>query len=1831
MRLIPGRTKVRIEIFKGVSLWDILVVFLGAALVVLFAISSLPWKLGICIAIAFITFFLVLKLDEEPNYMFILRILKYLVLPRRFDRVYDDEMLKDKKSGKLREDLLKSYRQDGAAEASGRVDQSFVRSGDGDPENNDTAGNIDTAAEDEGRDDIDFEALERFADDIATDNDQDNTDVILDDVTAELAAQLGSDEGDTEEAEGEGRTGESEEGSEEEGSEEEGSEEEESEEGYEEEESVEEGFGDGEFTEKTASDDVTEDTNAETHEDETDDHEGIAADSDGLHNAEPERIAEDNPDIEAVDNAGNTAGSANDNVEADGTDSLHNEDAENDVDPSNSRKKDRKRKRQERTQKKKEKKKPDTYDKTPDQLKSEKELRKEKKRELKALIKEENRILKSKTATEEEKNAVWAARAERSALKKKEKEDAKYANGQGEFMDNLVAFTDIKDDFIEFGGKYYATVIEIDPIEFRFFSRHRRNNSIENGLGKTLRSIQEGNYANIVKIERPIKYDEYMDKEYDRLDQLRVSYESGMISEVELQSRVEVLYDRINELSTMCFDKKVITAFYYLVLFEEDRERLLLQTANALNNMEKGEMVARRLGTKDIAVFLKYTNQLDFDERDIDNIAPEDYAQWAMPENVRIRVRDTIVSNVITHTWRVTGYPTLVGDAFLAGVMSIPGTKVVLKCTPIDRNKSITSIDRSLQELRSQYQSTNIDSKIIELTEHIQSLSGLLSTLQSDNETMMDVNIYVTAYDIAASRMDPSVEPPEKSSLPIVGEMHKIVRQLWGEENIRITRMDFDQLNGFIGSQVSNYDPLKKLSRGMPSNSVAACFPWIYSHISDESGFKLGSAEGVPVFVDFFRRDDERINSNMVIIGKSGSGKSYATKSLLANLAADDAKIFILDPENEYQELANNLHGKIINVGNAQYGRLNPFHIITALDDDDDDSGSAVTGSFATHLQFLEEFFKQILPDCEKDALEYLNSLVERMYTNHGIYADTDLSAFAPEDYPIFDDLYDEVLAEFERTENEYLRTMLRTLINYIAKFSTGGRNANIWNGPSTITTDENFTVFNFQSMLSNRNTTIANAQMLLVLKYIDNEIIKNRDYNTKYNLNRKIVVVIDEAHVFIDDKFPIALDFMFQLAKRIRKYNGMQIVITQNIKDFVGSEELARKSTAIINACQYSFIFALAPNDMHDLCKLYEKAGGINENEQEQIMQAPRGQAFTVLSASSRSTFQVEVPPAMVDMFQQKEYISHYFIGQQGHHNWESYVADSRAAHDSAVEANRASEEKVRRNAPKKSAVTFNILSEDEFLEKTADISADTFDTPVTPDEEVSGLGDLDLFDADISDEDFDAMIARKAAERKAAGSEAFKEEETDAVNNAVKDGAADTEKDDTDITSSLAETAPTSSSPATRVIGETVVRDGVVMQAANQGMGAENASAASAGGTVSGNTYISGAPQGRATASPAADIPYNSSDLEMDIMRREIAIERSRLEAEKLETQRKTLELERAAIEADRSAGMSEAVLKLGEMLQLMQQQIMLQQSALGMGAAGMVPAAGAGIAVGAAGAAAMPNLSPAAGVAGSAGAASAAGIAAAAGALAGAGIAAQTQSALPSSDAFGAAEDGRYSGGAGSDDSFDMSGSAGPDDRYDPMDTTGSEGDDDSYDSYDTSGMSGSADDSDYSDASDMFADFGLSEDSDAEDEDLNIPDDTFDDDEDDEDDEDDLLEDSLDIPDLSEAVDIEDEDEEDEDDELDFDLDDEDGLDLPEEDEFEKFLFGDDDDDDDDDEDDDDSGLSFNIFDMFEQEADYIEHYNPMDDFMDGDEEVLEITIEQLIDFNKNRHKNKSNAG
>ncbi|KMW09492.1 VirB4 family type IV secretion system protein [Enterocloster citroniae] len=796
---------------------------------------------------------------------------------------------------------------------------------------------------------------------------------------------------------------------------------------------------------------------------------------------------------------------------------------------------------------------------------------------------------------------------------------------------DITPFTGIDGSFIEYGGEYYGIVVSIPDIEFKFYTEARQNQMIDHVFGSVLRTISGSESASLIKIDRPILYDSYLAAEDRKLAELREAYINGLLNEEELTTRVGIIQDRKEQIRFLNDRDKVYAPFYYLAFFHKDKEMLLSQARNMVNTMSVDNWNCKILSEKELVVFLKYNYTLFFDEREVYQLTKDQYMDWILPKQIKINSRTVQYDNIVTHNFRVTDYPTLVGNAWGANLFSRPDTKVVMKMQMVDQYKGIRQIDRAIDELREQSNSTGKTSKLMELQTHVDTLIEVLAMLQSDNETLLDVNIFVTAYDYELSEQ--LVKPGKKKATNSIASMKKQIKRSLSEENFKSSDNYMQQFEAYVSTQVSGCDAYKHYSRGIHSTSVAAVFPFVNKNICDPNGVCIGKNRGKPVFIDFFVRDKERVNSNMVVIGKSGSGKSYATKTILANLAADNSKVFILDPENEYYGLAKNMNGKVIDVGSATQGRLNPFHIITSLSDDEEETDTINT-SFSTHLQFLEEFYRQILPGIESDALEYLNNITVRMYDAKGIDAETDLSKLSAEDYPIFDDLYDKILNDYQMSSSEYGKENLRVLLNYISKFATGGRNSLLWNGPSSISTDENFIVFNFQSLLANKNNTIANAQMLLVLKWLDNEVIKNRDYNIRYGASRKIIVVIDEAHVFIDSKFPIALDFMYQLAKRIRKYNGMQIIITQNIADFVGTEELVRKSSAIINACQYSFIFSLAPNDMHDLCKLYEKAGAINESEQEEIVNNGRGHAFVVTSPSNRTGIEIVASKDMEQLF---------------------------------------------------------------------------------------------------------------------------------------------------------------------------------------------------------------------------------------------------------------------------------------------------------------------------------------------------------------------------------------------------------------------------------------------------------------------------------------------------------------------------------------------------------------------------------------------------------------------
>lgn len=822
------------------------------------------------------------------------------------------------------------------------------------------------------------------------------------------------------------------------------------------------------------------------------------------------------------------------------------------------------------------------------------------------------------------------------AQKKKFSVDSK--KGKKGDISEMIPFEDIyQDRFINFGS-YYGQVIEITPVLFGLLTEYTQDNVIES-FANALRRLSPDQTCSIIKLNLAMVLDNYIyneNKKYELL--LEMQYEH-QVTDKEVEARSPVFEERVSFMENLNRKDKVYKDHFYVVVYDKDKD-LLENTVNGMINALASSLApvsSKRLYGTDLTVFLKANYGREFDQRDLESLPFSQYMDWAKPKKVQFKAAKYLIDDNAFRTYAITDYPLNVGNAWGADIFLLDRTKVVMKFNQVPKYNAERSIDKAIMDMESKLYKTGRSSSQIELQTHVDTLRNLLVSLKNNNQQLYDVNTFITCED--AAKRD--------------------VKAMLKQSGFKFSEMFARQQDAFISSNISRRDNIKSYRRGIPTSTLAAVFPFISSALQDESGIYIGDNE-YPVFVDFFKRDSVRVNSNMMVIGKSGSGKSYATKTLLANLAADNCKIFILDPEKEYALLTESLGGKYIDVGSSLHGILNPFHVISSLDEgeeeqQDDDEGEidletfqvkkkkkkvqVVNDSYSQHLQFLEQFFRSILEGISSDAFELLNSLIVDTYKKKGIDENTYIPALKPADFPIFDDLYALILDRIKTCKDDFTLRNLMTIETYIKKFATGGRNSKLWNGPTSIETNENFVCFNFQSLIANNNALLTNAQMLLVFRYLNNEIINNKDFNAKYHKgdkknNRKIIVAVDEAHVFINPRYPIALDFMAQMAKRIRKYSGMQIVITQNIADFVGSEEIQRQSTAVINACQYSLIFALAPNDINDLVELYKKSGGINEEEQNAIVTASLGQAFLITGPTNRTMIQVVAQDYIRAMF---------------------------------------------------------------------------------------------------------------------------------------------------------------------------------------------------------------------------------------------------------------------------------------------------------------------------------------------------------------------------------------------------------------------------------------------------------------------------------------------------------------------------------------------------------------------------------------------------------------------
>lgn len=397
-------------------------------------------------------------------------------------------------------------------------------------------------------------------------------------------------------------------------------------------------------------------------------------------------------------------------------------------------------------------------------------------------------------------------------------------------------------------------------------------------------------------------------------------------------------------------------------------------------------------------------------------------------------------------------------------------------------------------------------------------------------------------------------------------------------------------------------DLTEYFKRNILTSSFTGGFLFNTNTFIDKEGYCFGiNQNGGIIIFNIWKKDYDRTNSNMVIVGSSGSGKSLATKHIIYN-ELPRTKLLIIDPEAEYTYLAKNLKGKIIECGGSNSGyTLNPLQVRINKDDEEN------LNALAIHFQFLHTFFEILFPSLTDIEFSILDRVLEELYLKFNITTNTDISRLENTEFPLLEDLY-YLLENKNKVEYKSEYEKLLSLIRPIAI----GQASSLWNGYTDITVDTGLTIFNTKNM-QEFQIQYKRAQYYNIMSYAWEIISKNKD---EFDC-----LIADECHVLVDPNIPQTLEYVRNISKRARKYNSSIIVITQSIEDFL-NEKIKLYGQSLLANSTYKLFFKMDGQDLRDVVKVFS----LSKKEEELIYNAKRGECL--LSAGNRKIFvNVKVP----------------------------------------------------------------------------------------------------------------------------------------------------------------------------------------------------------------------------------------------------------------------------------------------------------------------------------------------------------------------------------------------------------------------------------------------------------------------------------------------------------------------------------------------------------------------------------------------------------------------------
>ena len=553
------------------------------------------------------------------------------------------------------------------------------------------------------------------------------------------------------------------------------------------------------------------------------------------------------------------------------------------------------------------------------------------------------------------------------------------------------------------------------------------------------------------------------------------------------------------------------------------------------------------------------------------------------PGVVKFEVDHYIFGNTYRCVWVLREYPASTeSQAILRHLGEKSGVTLRIYCRQVSPGEEDRIIDNANKKNKLDGSDPNKLRQAVEAESNLRDVAELVHKMHREHEPLLHCAVYL---EMTAD----SMEYLRQLQTDVLTELVRC--------KLNVDKLLLRQKQGFYCASPVGYNALgREFERVLPAGSVANLYPFNYSGKTDPNGFYIGKDKyGSNIVVDFDRRDSDKTSANILILGNSGQGKSYLMKLLICNLLEAGKSVISLDAEHELEELCGNLNGCFVDLM-AGERRINVLEVRCWNEDTEADESAPEafrkSTLLARHISFLKDFFRAY-KDFSDPQLDTIEIMLSALYKKWGISEETDFRRLTPEDYPILSDLYALINNELVNYRNGslYTRELLQEVLLGLHSLCVGA-DAPFFNGHTNIS-DDRFLVFGVGGVLTAAKS-LRNALLFNVLAYMSDRLL------TAGNM----VAALDELYLWLSN--PIAIEYIRNCLKRVRKRDSALIMASQNLEDF--DQEGVREMTKPLFAIPpHQFLFN--PGSIGK--RFYMDMLQLDEAEFELIRRARRGECL--------------------------------------------------------------------------------------------------------------------------------------------------------------------------------------------------------------------------------------------------------------------------------------------------------------------------------------------------------------------------------------------------------------------------------------------------------------------------------------------------------------------------------------------------------------------------------------------------------------------------------------------